>query len=468
MCLTHEHSARDRAKGESVNALGAEAVALAARDAYGRLVAYLAWRWNDLAAAEDALGDALLKALERWPQEGVPAEPQGWLLTVARRELLQSARHWSVVQRWADDPLVRALLPHEGDVAPEPFLQAHPIPDNRLRLMLVCAHPAIDQRVRTPLMLQAVLGLDAQRMASAFLVSPSAMAQRLVRAKQKIAQAGIGFEEPDAADLPQRTHAVLEAVYAAYGLAWDRQGGSDTEGQSSAELVSEALYLAELCVALLPDDPEARGLWALLLFCESRRNARFVSEPGGRECFVPLHEQDAARWDQLKISQANALLHEAATFGRLGPYQLEAAIQSAHAQRSITGRVPWGGITQLYQGLLQISPTLGAQVGHAVALGTAHGAAQGMAALDALPDADVRSHAPWWVARAHLLEQQRHWGEAAAALRCGMGLTADPRVRTYLWHKLQALDAALATDEPIRLTHNHAQCFSPSERGRPQ
>lgn len=425
-----------------MSAVATEAAARTARDAYGRLVAYLAWRWNDLAGAQDALGDALLKALERWPRDGVPTQPEGWLLAVARRELLQSARHEGVVQRLANDPAVRALMPREDDAAPEPFLQAHPVPDNRLRLMLVCAHPAIDRAMRTPLMLQTVLGLDAQRIAAAFLVSPSAMAQRLVRAKQKIAQAGIRFEEPQPADLPERTHALLEAVYAAYGLAWEGAGNA----HHTAELAAEALYLAELCVALMPDDPEARGLWALMLFCESRRLARFVAAADGNPCFVPLHEQDTARWDHGQIAQANGLLREAAALGQIGPYQLEAAIQSAHAQRAITGRVPWSGIARLYEGLLQMLPTIGAQVGYAVARGTAEGAASGLAVLDALPEREVRNHAPWWVARAHLLEQQRLWPQAAEAMRRGMGLTDDPRLRAHLWHRLQALQAAPVTD----------------------
>lgn len=425
--------------------LAAEAAARAARDAYGRLVAHLAWRWRDLAAAQDAMGDALVKALERWPLDGVPNQPEAWLLAVARRGLLQSARHARVAERLADDPLLREALPHEGDAAPVPLLQSQAVPDQRLRLMLVCAHPAIDRRVRTPLMLQAVLGLDARRMASAFLVSPAAMAQRLVRAKQKVAEQGLVFEEPDAV-APDRVHAVLEAVYAAYGLAWEDWGQPGEAVPGHADLAGEALYLAELCVALLPHDPEARGLHALLLFCESRRNARFVTDTQGVEQFVPLHEQDVSRWDHAQIAQAEQLLREAASMGRIGPYQLEAAIQSAHAQRAFTGRVPWAGIERLYQALLAVAPTRGAEVGHAVALGTAQGAALGLARLDALPAAEVQSYAPWWVARSHLLESGRRWPEAAQACEQALGLTEDPRLRAHLWRKLQALRAAPVTD----------------------
>jgi RNA polymerase sigma-70 factor (ECF subfamily) len=422
-----------------------QAVERAARTAYGRLVAYLAWRWNDLASAEDALGEALLKALQRWPLDGVPAQPEGWLLTVARRELLQSARHARVAERLADEPLLRELMPREDDAAPEPLLAPQTVPDQRLRLMLACAHPAIDPPVRTALMLQAVLGLDARRIASAFLVSPAAMAQRLVRAKQKIARAGIRFEEPDAADWPARTHAVLEAVYAAYGLAWDGHPAQAEPGAADAELADEALYLAELCAALLPHDAEARGLWALLLFCESRRDARHVAGADGVARFVPLHEQDTTRWNHALIARAEGLLREAAAMGQLGPYQLEAAIQSAHAQRARGGRVPWAGIARLYEALLAIAPTLGAKVGHAVALGTAQGAAEGLARLDALPADAVCSYAPYWVARSHLLEAARRWADATDACHQGLGLTDDPRLREHLWRKWQALRAATVT-----------------------
>jgi predicted RNA polymerase sigma factor len=233
-------------------------------------------------------------------------------------------------------------------------------PDERLKLLFVCAHPAIDEAARTPLMLQAVLGLDAARIASAFLVAPAAMSQRLVRVKAKIRDAAIEFRVPEARELPSRLDAVLEAIYAAYGSGWDDVAGADARRQGLAE---EAIWLGRLVVRLLPEAPEGRGLLALMLYCEARRPAR--RDAGGG--YVPLSQQDVARWSGPMIDEAEAMLAGAAQAGTPGRFQLEAAIQSAHAQRARTGRTDWEAIALLYEGLLRYAPSIGARVGHAEA-----------------------------------------------------------------------------------------------------
>ncbi|WP_341904711.1 DUF6596 domain-containing protein [Polaromonas sp. YR568] len=411
-------------------AAAADAAAMVARDSYGRLLAWLAWRWRDLAAAEDALAEALASALQTWPRTGVPASPDAWLMTAAKRNLLQMNRHDRVV----NDPAVTLLLAVDEE-APE----AEQVPDQRLKLLFVCAHPAVDASVRTALMLQTVLGLEAKQIAAAFLVSPSAMAQRLVRAKAKIAAAGIAFEEPETSDLPERIHAVLEAIYAAYGLGWD---GSDMAAAERTDLTNEALYLSELTHALLPDSAEAAGLRALLLLCESRRRARFA--PDG--AFVPLHEQDTHLWDVDLIRRADQLLWHASSRRTPGPFQLEAAIQAAHCHRVFTGTVPWTGIAQLYAHLVRLAPTLGAQVGHAVAVGEAGAPADGLALLDAIA-ADksaaqaLGSYQPYWVARAHLLARTGQQAPARDSYERAVGLTTLPAIRRHLQSRLQTLDA---------------------------
>jgi RNA polymerase sigma-70 factor, ECF subfamily len=407
----------------------AAAAQAAARHSYGRLLAYLAYRWRDIAAAEDALAEAFASALQTWPAQGVPDSPEAWLMTAAKRNLLQRERHRQV----AADPTITVLLGDIEEAAPD----APTIPDARLKLLFVCAHPAIDAAVRTPLMLQTVLGLDAQRIGSAFLVSPTAMAQRLVRAKAKIAQTGIRFEEPEARDLPERTQAVLEAIYAAYTLGL---GSLPTLDSTANDLTDEAIYLADLAAALLPEQAEAAGLLALLLLCEARRAARF-SAAGA---FVPLHAQDAALWDKPLIQRADQILQVAAAQHTLGPFQLEAAIQAAHCHRAFTGAgVPWAGIAQLYGQLIALSPTVGALVSHAVAVGEAGTAQEGLAHLDALAAqenaAQINNYQPYWVARAYLLARV---GQAAPARQCyarALGLTALPALRSYLQAQHDAL-----------------------------
>ncbi len=360
---------------------GIDAAQRIARHAYGRLVAWLAYQWRDVAAAEDAMGEALVKALERWPTQGVPDAPEAWLLTVAKRELLQTARR----QRLHDSPEVQAL--YDGD---ETEALGFEIPDARLKLMFVCAHPAIDASIRTPLMLQTVLGIEAKQLATCMLVSPKAMAQRLVRVKLKIRDAGLRFEEPEADDLPERLHAVLEAVYAAYGLGWEAVDGGQAEIQ---DLRGEALFLGELLCSLLPHSAEAKGLRALMLFCQARERARFDAS----DSLIPLQLQNTALWDQTLLDQADALLAQAFQLSQSGPFQIEAAIQSAHCQRRHTSQVPWRGIAMLYGHLNSQWPTRGAQVAQAVALANCQdleAAAQMLAALD--PEA-MRNYQPYWV-----------------------------------------------------------------------
>ncbi len=401
----------------------AAAAETAARRSYGRLLAWLAWQWRDVAAAEDALADAFAAALERWPVDGVPASPDAWLLTTARRRLLMAARR----QRQADDPALTVLWPSEDAPAPE----TPALPDARLRLLFVCAHPAIDAAVHSALMLQTVLGLDAARIASAFLVKPEAMTKRLVRAKAKIRAAGLRFEEPEPQEWSERLASVLEAIYGAYTLHW---GQADDAG--SGQLAAEAVFLAELVAAHLPDEPEALGLVALLWHCEARRSAQ-------GEVFQPLHEQDPARWDHARIARADSALLRAATHRSAGPYQLEAAIQSAHVQGRLEGRVPWDGIARLYEQLLALAPTVGARIAHAVAV--AHVAPDpraGLRLLGAIEAERVASHQPWWAARAHLLSMAGDHGEAAAAYGRALALTVEPRLRAWIERRRLAEIAA--------------------------
>jgi RNA polymerase sigma-70 factor (ECF subfamily) len=295
-----------------------------ARESYGRLVAYLSAHTRDVASAEDALSDALVAALTTWPQDGVPQNPDAWLLTAARHSFIDLVRHQQVAL--ASEPSLLLLRENHKEAT-----LSTEFPDERLKLLFVCAHPAIDPAMHTPLMLQTVLGLDAARIAHAFLVSPATMGQRLVRAKTKIRDGGIRFEVPQERDLPQRLDAVLEAIYAAFGIGWDDMEGVDQRGR---ELAEEAIWLGRVLLQLMPREAEVRGLLALMLHCEARRRAR--RGPDGR--YIPLLEQDSQQWSLPLIEEAEGHLAEAASRGRNGRFQLEAAIQSVHAETGPSGR----------------------------------------------------------------------------------------------------------------------------------
>lgn len=396
------------------------AAELAARASYGRLVALLAARFRDVAAAEDALGEAFRAALETWPRDGVPDRPEAWLMAAARRRLLDGVRH----ARVRDEAGATLSL-----LAEEAALEDDGYPDERLKLLFVCAHPAIDAGLRTPLMLQTVLGLDAARIASAFVMAPATMGQRLVRAKAKIRDAGIPFVVPERREWSERLPHVLEAIYAAYGTGWEDPAGIDERARG---LTAEAIFLARLLVDLAPSDPEARGLLALMLFCESRRAAR--RDADGR--YVPLTEQDAAAWDVSLLAEAERHLFDASRHGRPGRLQLEAAIQSVHAARARTERTDWDMISLFYEGLVRMSPTLGAAIGRASALLEARGAEAALAALDQLPPESVASYQPYWAVRAHALSRSGRTAEAREAFKSASGLSRDPSVRAFLAGKI--------------------------------
>jgi predicted RNA polymerase sigma factor len=381
------------------------AAALAVRDSFGRLVAILAAPTRDLALAEDAVAAAAEQALRTWPETGVPGNPEGWLLTVARNRMLDQLRSAA----------------------------------RRLALLLVCAHPAIDPALRTPLMLQAVLGVDAARIAEAFAVPRATMAQRLVRAKRRIRHAGIPFAEPDRSALPARLPAVLEAVYGAYAV--DHRAVAGPEHPES--LAGEALHLASTLADLLPEDPEVLGLAALIALALARAPARSPDR------FVPLQEQDPALWDPALLRRGEAFLERAAALGgRPGRFQLEAAIQAVHAARRETGATDWPALDLLYRRLLAVAPTLGARVAAATVAGRVRGPAAGIAALDALGEAAARFQ-PAWAARAHLLEESGQPSAAAHAYERAVALTTDPQARAYLAGRLAALRAASAGGEPL-------------------
>jgi RNA polymerase sigma-70 factor (ECF subfamily) len=396
-------------------------VAQVARDSYGRLLAVLAAPTRDIAAAEDALADALERALARWPDDGIPANPEGWLLTVARnrlRDLWKSSGYrMTEPLNEIDDP----STPLEDDMAA--------IPDRRLELMLVCAHPAIAPNIRTPLMLQSVLGVEAAAIATAFAVEPAAMAQRLVRAKKRIRDAGIPFVLPERDDLATRLPAVLEAVYGAYAIDWQLA----PQGAPIESLSAEALHLALVLAELLPEEPEVLGLAALVSLSEARRPARRTTDG----VFIPLDEQDTGLWDSALIARGEELLRHAHGYRRPGRFQYEAAIQSAHCTRARQGEVDLAALRKLHRALLRVAPSLGAAVASAAVDGEIDGPGAGLRALDAIDDPAIERFQPAWATRAHLLAQAGRVAEAEDAYRRAIELTADPGVVEYLFWRLR-------------------------------
>jgi predicted RNA polymerase sigma factor len=397
-----------------------------ARRSYGKLIAFLAAHTRDVAAAEDALCEAFASALADWQLKGCPANPEAWLLTVARRKVIDVARR----RRRGEAATAQLQVFAQGLDAAAAEAE---IPDHRLALMLACAHPALEAGIHAPLMLQVVLGLNAKLIASAFLTSPAAMSRRLVRAKNKIRQAGIPFSIPERDELPRRLDTVLDAIYAAFAEGWTDPGGTDVAHRA---LTEEAIFLARLVAELLPEEPETLGLLALMLHAEARRSARRNRDGE----YVPLAEQDLALWDWPMIDEAETLLRRASALGSIGRYQLEGALQSAHVHRCRTGQANWSAVVQLYDALLALTGSPVVAINRALAIGEVHGASTALEAMPEVP-ADLRlaEYQPYWAARAELLAKTGACNEARRAYEIAIGLERDPAVRRFLQRRQSAL-----------------------------
>lgn len=396
-----------------------------ARESYGRLVAYLAARTRDVAGAEDALAEAFAAALRIWPADGVPDNPDAWLLTVARRRQTDAIRRRQT--RIAGEEHLK-LMADEIEAA---AATREDIPDRRLALLFACAHPAIERGMRSPLILQTILGLTAQDIAAAFLIPPATMGQRLVRAKVRIKDAGIPFRVPEKEELPERLDAVLEAIYAAYAKGWTEIGDA-----GSPKLVGEAIWLGRLVVSLMPQEPEAKGMLALMLYAEARRKTRRDADGA----YVPLEEQDVALWNDSQIDMAERLLRDANAGGPSGRYQIEAAIQSAHIARRMSGAHTWPAIVALYDHLLILTSSPVVALNRAAALAETEGPEAALPIIELLAtDRRMADYQPYWAARGHLLARAGRKDEAHEALTVAIGLSTDQPVRQYLQGRLQAL-----------------------------
>jgi predicted RNA polymerase sigma factor len=409
------------------------AASTVARRSYGKLLAYLAYLaadMRDVSAAEDALSEAFAAALADWPVNGCPDHPEAWLMTVARRKAIDGTR------RLRTGDAVAAQLQALADAESE-CVQANDgdeaFPDRRLALLFACTHPAIDASVRAPLMLQTVLGLDAKTIASAFLVSPDAMGKRLGRAKQKIREAGIPFVIPEREAWSGRLDGVLDAVYATYAEGWSDPDQADLVRRGLAD---EAIFLARLLAQLLPQEPEALGLLAGMLYAQARRRARRNAQGE----YVPLAEQDPDVWDAGAIDEAEALLQHAATFRRIGRYQLEAALQSAHIERRRSGRSDWTSEVQLYGALLALTGSPVVALNRALAVAELEGPAVALAILEDLSaDKRLADYQPYWAALADVLARVGQKQRAHQAYEMAIGLTRDEAVRRFLQDRQAAL-----------------------------
>ncbi|GAA2729539.1 RNA polymerase sigma factor [Actinocorallia aurantiaca] len=399
------------------------------RAEYGRAVAVLTRVFGELDLAEEAVQDAFATALQRWPKDGVPPSPAGWIITTARNRAIDRLRREARHDRRLREPLPRSVL---GGTAPAEADPAHdaeegPVHDDRLRLIFTCCHPALAAPARVALTLRLLGGLTTAEVARAFLVPEPTMAQRLVRAKNKIRHAGIPYRVPAETELPDRLPTVLAVLYLIFNEGYAAASG---DRLVRADLCAEAIRLARLLTELMPDEPEATGLLALMLFTDARRRAR--TTPDGDLVLLP--DQDRTLWNTAQLAEGRTLLRACLRRNRPGPYQLQAAINAVHTDAPTTGATDWPQILHLYDALLAHSPTPVVALHRAVAVAEVHGPATALLLLDGL---GLDGHHVYHSVRADLLRRLGRLPEAAASYDAALSLAPTTAERAFL-HRTRA------------------------------